>query len=259
MTPSVRHLVQGGIAAIVLGVLMLIGVLLPIRADATKPDPEHLITLCHRTDSYTNPYVVITVDVASVEFQGHDTHDGPVFYADIPKHTEWGDIIPPFDFGGDNHYGGKNWTAEGQAFWNNDCTTPVTTTTSSSTTTTTVPSTTTTTVPSTTTTAPSTTTTTVPSTTTTAPSTTTTTVPSTTTTTAPTTTTSASTTTTATVTPTTVATTTTTRLQVLGEEVSRTPLPVTGTSSVLIGSLGAALVVAGIVMLVIARRRHLAA
>ena len=55
-------------------------------AGATKP-PDHKITICHRTDSYTNPYVVITVDVASVHFAGHQTHDGPIFFPEIPKHT----------------------------------------------------------------------------------------------------------------------------------------------------------------------------
>src|SRR5690349_14472159 len=62
------------------------------------------VTICHRTASYTNPYVQITVDQDSVDGnlandkgQGDHylEHRGPVFYPSIPKHTEWGDIIPP--------------------------------------------------------------------------------------------------------------------------------------------------------------------
>jgi hypothetical protein len=115
----------------------------PTAANATKPDPEHKVTLCHATNSYSNPYVEITVDVASVLHNGHDGHDGPVFYPAIPKHTKWGDIIPPFDFGPGEVYGGKNWTADGIAVLNNGCKLPSTATTTTTTslpeTTTTVP------------------------------------------------------------------------------------------------------------------------
>jgi LPXTG-motif cell wall-anchored protein len=124
-------------------VLALLGVM--PSAGATKPNPEHKVTLCHRTDSYTNPYVVITVDIASVQFEGHDGHNGPVFYPSIPKHQKWGDIIPPFDFGPGETYAGKNWTAAGQGIFDAGCnvvtvppptTVPKTTTTCAKTTTT---------------------------------------------------------------------------------------------------------------------------
>src|SRR4051812_16554988 len=101
-------------------------------AGATKPNPEHKVTLCHRTDSYTNPYVSETVDVASVKFRGHDDHNGPVFYPSIPKHTKWGDIIPAFDFGGSNVYPGQNLTPEGLAILHNGCMVPQTGTTTTS-------------------------------------------------------------------------------------------------------------------------------
>jgi hypothetical protein len=79
--------------AVLVPALVLLGVLAHV-AGATSP-PDHQITLCHATDSYTNPYVVITVDVASVRFAGHEGHDGPIFFPAIAKHTKWGDIIPP--------------------------------------------------------------------------------------------------------------------------------------------------------------------
>jgi hypothetical protein len=108
-------------------------------AGATKPNPEHKITLCHRTDSRTHPYVTESVDVASALFEGHDGHNGPVFSPDLPKQVKWGDIIPAFDFGPGEQYPGKNLTAAGQAILDNGCALPGTTTTSESTTTSTEP------------------------------------------------------------------------------------------------------------------------
>jgi len=124
-----------GAVAIILGaIITVLG--LGVAAGATKPNPEHKIMLCHRTDSYSNPYVVITVDVASVKFEGHDGHNGPVFFPDIPKHQKWGDIIPPFDFGANGSYPGKNWTPAGIAIFDHQCAvmTPTTTTTPGTTT-----------------------------------------------------------------------------------------------------------------------------
>jgi hypothetical protein len=96
-------------------------------AQATKPDPEHKVTLCHRTHSETNPYVVITVDVASVKFEGHDSHDGPVWYPGAKEDgVFWGDIIPSFtqEDGYPFDYEGKNLTEEGEAILEAGCETP---------------------------------------------------------------------------------------------------------------------------------------
>jgi hypothetical protein len=104
---------------------------------ATQPDPNHKVTICHRTNSVTNPYVVITVDEASVDGdEGNDKgqgdhlleHLGPVWDANTtyaPPHNgdQWGDIIPPFYEDGvtPTGYSSLNWNAAGQALFENDC------------------------------------------------------------------------------------------------------------------------------------------
>jgi hypothetical protein len=75
------------------------------------------VTICHRTNSNTNPYVVNEPDVAGV-IDGHAGHTGPVWDPTLKAdHIKWGDIIPPFDYGdpGDpTHFPGLNWSSEGQ-------------------------------------------------------------------------------------------------------------------------------------------------
>jgi hypothetical protein len=85
------------------------------------------VEICHRTDSYKNPYVINEPN-ANGDVDGHATeHVGPVFYPEIPKHTEWGDIIPPFYYGDPadpSYFPGLNWDADGQAIYENDCAVP---------------------------------------------------------------------------------------------------------------------------------------
>jgi hypothetical protein len=99
-------------------------------AGATKP-PDHKVTICHATHSVRNPYVQITVDIASSGYVkgGHARHTGPVpssiddlkqFKAD---HVHWGDIIPPYDYG-TFHFDGLNNTDEGLAILENGCALP---------------------------------------------------------------------------------------------------------------------------------------
>ena len=52
---------------------------------------------------------------------GHNDHFGPVWFPGIT--VTWGDIIPPYDYE-DFHYAGLNWTAAGQAIYNNGCNIP---------------------------------------------------------------------------------------------------------------------------------------
>ncbi|MEO5628107.1 MAG: hypothetical protein ABIQ89_04455 [Candidatus Saccharimonadales bacterium] len=88
------------------------------------------VTICHATNSVSNPYTKPEVNADSADGDtgndngkgDHSTHSGPV--ATTPQVAQalknakqsWGDIIPPH-----NNYAGLNWTAEGEAIYNNNC------------------------------------------------------------------------------------------------------------------------------------------
>ena len=107
---------------------------------ATQPDPLHKVTICHRTNSVTNPYVIETVDEASVDGNaGNDNgkgdhlleHLGPVFDFNSPpppphNGDQWGDIIPPFYSDGitPTGYPSLNWDADGMALFEAGCNFP---------------------------------------------------------------------------------------------------------------------------------------
>lgn len=81
---------------------------------------EAKVTVCHASDSQSNPYVTNQPN-KTADVSGHDGHNGPIWYSGIT--SAWGDIIPPFYYIG-GYYAGKNWTTEGQAIWNNGCNIP---------------------------------------------------------------------------------------------------------------------------------------
>lgn len=95
-------------------------------AGAQQPnDNEDKVTICHRGNAVKNPYQRNSVDKSAVNGGGendHSQHTGPVPTSEAQAQqykddkTDWGDIIPPFD-----GYAGLNWTAEGQAIYNNNC------------------------------------------------------------------------------------------------------------------------------------------
>ncbi|MEV7395760.1 hypothetical protein [Aeromicrobium sp. NPDC092404] len=95
----------------------------PVVAEVVAEDEDVVaaapvkITICHSTSSETNPYVQNAPN-ASGDLHGHTGHTGGLFPT-----PGWGDIIPPFEFDGEQ-YPGLNWTAEGQAIYNNGCDLP---------------------------------------------------------------------------------------------------------------------------------------
>lgn len=101
------------------------------------------VTICHRTGSHSNPYVVISPSASGV-YHGHYTeHNENAVFPNTASDGKWGDIIPPFSFNG--HTYSLNWNSQGQAIFNNSCHVPSssTTTTTTTTGTTTTPATTT--------------------------------------------------------------------------------------------------------------------
>ena len=106
-----------------LGVLAsLVGLSLVVLQPAVSQPNEKKVTICHATDSKTNPYVSEEPAIANNGdlSGGHLNETGPVFPG--PK---WGDIIPPYTYtdanGKEQTFSGYNWSPEGQAIWQLDC------------------------------------------------------------------------------------------------------------------------------------------
>jgi hypothetical protein len=96
-----------------------------ISADQADARTASKVTICHRTNATTNPYRRITVSKNAADGQGNNDHtshnesynDGStthyVFNKDVTypnNQKDWGDIIPPFENGG-NTNPGYNWDA----------------------------------------------------------------------------------------------------------------------------------------------------
>lgn len=118
---KVSKLVFTGVFALV----STFGALAPATATLANNGKDHKVTICHATNSATNPYVVNTVDYNSiVRGPGHDRHDGGVAtslaHATEMKNNKqtWGDIIPAI---AKHNYAGKNLTTEGRTILANGC------------------------------------------------------------------------------------------------------------------------------------------
>lgn len=118
-----KRIFRGGLGMVLLGAMLGLTGFVSSPAGALKPDKIE-VTLCHRTNSVTNPYRVITVSVDGTngEFQGpdHTGHTGAAFdfsadpaVAYPPPHSgdQWGDVIPPYSWTGGS-YPGLNWPSD---------------------------------------------------------------------------------------------------------------------------------------------------
>jgi hypothetical protein len=109
----------------VLGAAMMVGALAFATTALATPPNDHKVTICHATNSDTNPYVMETVDIASTGYvkAGHVDHTGPIWYEGAKDaHVKWGDIIPSYIYQPTSFtFPGLNWTDEGEAIWDNDC------------------------------------------------------------------------------------------------------------------------------------------
>lgn len=97
----------------------------------TNESSEKKVTICHRTDSMTNPYVMETVNKNAIinqvsgETEGHGNHVAVA--PDPPKKGKWSDVIPPFSLEGKGPAEGKTWQfaglemPKGQALIDNGC------------------------------------------------------------------------------------------------------------------------------------------
>jgi hypothetical protein len=97
-----------------------VALVLPVPAAAAGDGPApglrapvEKVTICHRTNSRTNPYNQVAV-AASGAVSGHADHTGPVFAPDV---EDWGDIVPPTE---PDLPRGLNWP-EGRAILENGC------------------------------------------------------------------------------------------------------------------------------------------
>lgn len=107
-----------GRLALLAAVPCVVALLIPVSAVAQGGAPrasqnDKKVTICHRTNSRTNPYNQIEV-AKSAAINGHAGHTGPIFGPDVEN---WGDIIPPIEPGLPD---GLNWP-EGRAILNNAC------------------------------------------------------------------------------------------------------------------------------------------
>lgn len=133
MIATLKRSLWVGIGAIVTVSAFLAPVVVSQKVSAVDyVDESGNVKICHRTNSVTNPYRVESPNLSAVDGVGNGDHfkkhQGPLVTSQAEaealknpegadeESTKWGDIIPPVA-----DHDGLNWTAEGQAMWNNGC------------------------------------------------------------------------------------------------------------------------------------------
>ena len=91
-------LVGFGVLIAALGVFAAVALAGGKPEDPPEPEGNHVaVTICHATNSETNPYVINSVDNDSIIKKGHGDHTGPIFEPGMKADkVKWGDVIPPF-------------------------------------------------------------------------------------------------------------------------------------------------------------------
>lgn len=105
--------------AIIVAIFLAASALLTFSVNANAAQSDK-ITICHATNSETNPYVQITVSENSTALAGHEGHTGSIWTpGDKAADVTWGDIIPT-----EPDVVGLNDTATGRAWLANGCKAP---------------------------------------------------------------------------------------------------------------------------------------
>ena len=138
----------GFLATVTAGVLLVHPTIKYVNADSDNPS----VKICHGNTDVNSPYITENPNIQNDGSLsgGHQDHTGPlasslsVAQALKTAHTQWGDIIPPYNFytcpngytlngtvctkksqpnvnATPGSYAGLNWTADGQAMWSNNC------------------------------------------------------------------------------------------------------------------------------------------
>ena len=94
---------------------MAAGLALPVVSSAPAQAAATKTTICHATNSHSNPYRRISVAQSAVNRHGNHHGGGAVWSSGIT--TRWDDIVPDATAGGSNG-SQKNWTTAGIAIYN---------------------------------------------------------------------------------------------------------------------------------------------
>jgi hypothetical protein len=107
------------IAAVFVAMELVLALSFTRSVSAIQAETEK-VTICHRTNSVSNPYVTLSVPTTAIDGldkSDHNHHSGPVATSEAAAQAlkdnkvKWGDIIPNV----------LNWDQAGQAVYNNNC------------------------------------------------------------------------------------------------------------------------------------------